>query len=137
MGTKVRMTVYAQQPDDEAFLAQVRREMDKRRRRRPLAIGLGFLLILLGLLAGLAVPSLLLQTFTRDVPAGGDGGGLYGEQSVRLALMGGLAVGAIAAVLVLLGVRLLSESRQGQLDRMAKMLLEQARKTVTSGPVNQ
>ena len=141
MGGTVRMKLFAKQQTDEEFLQSVRRQLAAAPRRRALELAGGFALVLVGLLwmvllSNLLLTRLLAQTAGGIVALEGGAGGTMArlpgpvspkqyDDAMHTATVAGLGVGACGAVLVLLGVRLLSDAAAGRRqERLARLLLD-------------
>jgi hypothetical protein len=114
MGGFVRLKTFAKTAGDEEFIQAVRRDLRRRPRRRAICAVLGLVLILVALAWMCVVPLLLFQTLSQR-----------SGHVLQPALMGGIATGAAAAVLVLAGFRFISDWTAGaRQDRIARLLIE-------------
>jgi hypothetical protein len=106
--------MYARAAGDEEFIQAVRQDLDRRPRRRAAQAALGFLLVLMGLILMLVAPPMIFEKLSQSR-----------QDVLRRALMGGVAVGAAAAVFVTGGLRFIADwSGHRVQDRIARLLID-------------
>jgi len=123
MGGFLRMQAFARTAGDDEYVQAVRKDLERGPRRRAIHMALGFALLLVGLIWSLVVPQKLLAALADQ------------EGDVLLAaIRGGIAVGAAAAVFILLGVRFIADVRAaGRHDRTARLMIRYHDRTAQDG----
>jgi len=120
----LRMKAFRAAASDEEVVRRLRADLPRRPRRRAVMMAVGLACILVGLVVLLLVPCRLHGLLdAREDP------------SLRRAIAGGVAAGALGALGLLVGVRLLGDVAAGpRRDRVDRMLVDLWDNAADPGP---